>query len=406
MKKKNFSLSFFLAWRYLQTSARQSSLSTMTKICFLSMIIGSFSLSLVSAIMSGFESAMHDKLRGIHAHIMIESHGQEIAVDAINEVIIAEFAEVAALSPSITKHALIYAPATTGTPIIAIIKGIDPLKEQKTSSLGSKIIAGSFAMHKNKVIIGKGAATQLGVTIGDTITLAYSNDLTEKKRTVSFDTEPLQVMGIFQTGLEEFDNSCLFCHYKFLKKIFDDAPITTVNISLKNGFDEDTIAQKIEKRFNLPAYSWKSLYPALISALALEKYAMFWILALITLVASANIIALLFMIIIQKKSDIALLRTLGASHTTIRTIFIIIGLLIANSACLIGIIVAWFATFLINDYKLIALPDSYYISHLYAPMSISIALAVFSVVFIVTLCATFIATRNIHYDKIADIMRL
>lgn len=410
MSKKNRSLSFFLASRYLQSSARQSSLSTMTKICFLSMIVGSFSLTLVSAIMSGFESAIHDKLRGIHPHIIIESDGQELAVDAINQVILSEFPEVKASSPMIIKHALVYAPATTGTPLIAMIKGIDPEQEKKTSSIVTKIIAGhaqlETSIRGNGVIIGKEMATQLGVTIGDTLTLAYSNDLAEKKRSVNFDTQPLHVNGIFQTGVEDFDSSCLFCHYELLKKIFDDAHITTLNIALKNGAHAEDIAKKIEQRFKLSAYSWKSLYPALIAALALEKYAMFWILALITLVASANIMALLFMIITQKKADIALLRTLGANRTTIRSIFIIIGSLIANSACVMGIILAWLASFLINHYKLIALPDSYYVSHLYADMNLFIALAVFSVVFVITLCATLIATRNIYYGKITDIMRL
>lgn len=409
MYKKKIFPSLFLAWRYVRVSAQKSSLSTMTKICFLSIAIGSFALTLVSAIMQGFESAMHDKLRGIHAHVIMQSDGQELAVDAISEVMTTEFPEVIANAPCITQHALLYAPETSATPLIAIIKGISPIKEQKTSSIGTKIIAGNQelqkALHDNYVIVGKGIADHLAVTVGDTITLAYSNDLSSNKRKVTFETTPLIINGIFETGIEDFDASTLFCHYQLLKTLFDDAQITTLNIRLHHGIDEEIVAKKIEQRFKISTYSWKSLYPALISALMLEKYAMFWILALITLVASANIIALLFMIITQKKDDIALLRTLGTPQKTIRAIFIIIGSMIANSACIMGIASAWIASFLINYYKLIALPDSYYISHLYAPMSLTIAFTVFSVVFCITLCATFIATKNIHYGKIADIMR-
>lgn len=408
MSKKKLSLPFFLAFRYLKSTESKTNLSVMIRICFLSIIIGSFSLTLIYAIMQGFESSLHEKLRGIHSHITMQAE-QELAIDAINDVIQKEFPEVHATALSVNQHALVYASDIDSPPLIAIINGIDPIQEQKNSCLGSKVITSNQSLEKliydNYVIIGKEMAQQLQVTIGDIITLAYSDTLHQKTRSVTFDTQSLVVGGIFETGLDEFDTNYLFCDYRLLQKIFENIEITTLHISLKNGFNEDTVAQKIEHRFHIKTYSWRSLYPAIIATLALEKYAMFFILALITIIASANIIALLFMLITQKKADIALLRTMGAPHTSIRFIFIIIGLIIAQSACFIGIILAWLVSFCMNHYKLITLPDGYYTSYLRADISILISCIVFAFVSIITVCATFIATKNIYKGNIVEIMR-
>lgn len=409
MNKKNFSFSFFLAWRYLCAAESKSTLSTMIRICFFSIIIGSFALTLVSAVMQGFESALHEKLRGIHSHLIMQTTDQELAIDAITDVIAREFPEVSATALSITQHALLYASHTEGAPLMAFIKGINPVQEQKNSCLESKIIAGPTELekiiHNNHVLIGKEMAHQLEVTIGDVITIAYSDNLSHKTRTITFDTQELVVGGIFETGLDDVDTHYLFCDYRLVQKLFDNAEISTLHINLYKGCDEDIIAKKIEQRFNIPTYSWKSLYPTIIATLALEKYAMFFILALITLVASANIIALLFMLIMQKKSDIALLRTLGASHSVIRAIFIIIGSIIAQSACLIGVAFAWLISFFMNHYHLITLPDGYYTSYLRADMSMTISCIVFALVSIITLGATLIATKNMSKGNIAQIMR-
>lgn len=360
--------------------------------------------------MQGFESGLHEKLRGIHSHITLESqHGQELDVQALNAVIATEFPEVASTALSITQHALLYAAHTDAVPLVAVIKGIDPLQNQSTFSLWGKIITQKSSLEQmiqhTTVLIGKEMANHLDITVGDVLTLAYSDDLSNKKRSITFDTHDLVVGGIFQTGIEEIDTNYLFCDYRLVQKLFHNGEISTLHVTLHKGFDEDIIAKKMEQRFNISAYSWKSLYPAIISALKLEKYAMFWILTLITIVASANIIALLFMLITQKRTDITLLRTLGASHFTIRSIFIIIGSLIAQSACIIGIILAWIVSFFINHYQLISLPDSYYVSYLRADMSISISLVVFIIVSIITFCATLVATRRINKGNIAEIMR-
>ena len=211
-----------------------------------------FRLALVSAITKGFESTLHEKLRGIHSHITIQSD-EELAIDPLNDVITTEFPEVYSTALRITKHALVYAPETQSAPLVAIINGIDAKQEQKTSSLASKIIAGpsvlEHSVHDRYVLIGKEMAHQLEVTIGDTLILAYSDDLSTQRRSVTFDTQELIVSGIFETGLEEVDTNYIFCDYHLLQTLFQDAKITTLHVSLKKGFDEESIAQKMEQRF-------------------------------------------------------------------------------------------------------------------------------------------------------------
>jgi ABC-type lipoprotein release transport system permease subunit len=190
-----------------------------------------------------------------------------------------------------------------------------------------------------------------------------------------------------------------------MQELFDDAPLSTLSIMVKPGTNEAVLAERIENRIGIDTYAWHTRYPALVAALALEKYAMFWILALITLVASANIIALLFMLITQKRADIALLLSLGMKPSHIRAIFIIIGSLLAHGACSMGIGLACIASFCINHYRLIALPDSYYVSHVPAHLTLAIPLSVLGVECIITCIALFFATRSLSTLSISTVFK-
>lgn len=411
---------FFLAQRILLTHVYQKSISTMTVICFAGIFIGSFSLALITAIMNGFEVVIHEKMQGIHSNLIIQSYKNDINMDALAPVLEKEFPEITAFSPTATHHILIqindpsFAKASEdrldSTPIVAIIKGIDPTKEQYTSSLSKKIISSpttefSQLFNDNQIIIGKQLAHNNEIIIGDTVELLFIRDGHVHGKRVTFDSQPAMVSGIFDTGIDEFDNGVVYCSLSFLEQLYPNITIEQVNIALAPNTDEQALIEKLHKRLKLNVYSWKDLYPSLVATLKLEKYVSFFILALILLVASMNIISLLFMQITQKRPDIALLKAMGMSHNSISAIFFIIGMTISCVASFFGLIAAVITSLFLQRYPFITLPDSYYVTQLPVAMSGHIICAVFFVVIIFSLCATWLPIQRIRTINISRVLR-
>jgi lipoprotein-releasing system permease protein len=382
-------------------------------VCFLGIVIGSFSLALVLSIMNGFEKVTHQKLQNIHAQIIMRAYGDTLNMHAIAPVFNNEFPEIIGYSPTIMKHGIIQNKETDDMSNIVIIKGIDPVLEQQTSTLGEKInkndhsksLLLSDLVYDDNIIIGKKLAESLDVQIGDQIILFFAPEEQLNKRKITFNQQPATVNGTFDTGIEDFDNSVIMCSFALIHTMWPDAGITQINIALNPSADEHVVAQALRERFKIEIYSWKDLYPALVSALKLEKYAMFFILALITLVASMNIISLQFMHITQKRGDIAILKSLGMNEKTIEYIFISIGFIITTVAALTGLLFAAIVGLILTIYPFISLPDAYYVTHLPIEMEWHLFALVFIVVVALGLIATWIPARRTRYINIADILR-
>jgi lipoprotein-releasing system permease protein len=170
--------------------------------------------------------------------------------------------------------------------------------------------------------------------------------------------------------------------------------------------EEDIVIEKLKRRLpQLQVNSWKDLNPALVSSLKLEKYASFFILALITLVASMNMISLLFMQIQQKRRDIAIFKAMGISDSSIRNIFLHLGISITFTASAIGLGLAALAGYLLKKYPFIELPDVYYVSYLPARMDAEIFFVVFLATMILGFLATWIPARRSKQIEIAQVLR-
>ncbi len=404
---------FFLAQRIILNNVYQKNISTMTFICFSGIFIGSFSLALVTAIMNGFEVTIHQKMQGIHSNIIIQSYRNGINTDVLSKILHKEFPEITAFSPMATHHVLLRSndQQQEDTPIIAIIKGISPHAEQHTSTLSHKMIRTvdnqpfTQLFTNNHIIIGKKLAEYNNITIGDEIELLFLRDNQIHGKKVIFDSTPAIVSGIFDTGIDEFDNGVIYCSLDFLEKLYPNIDVDQINVTTASNVNEQQLIQKLRKRLGLDVYSWKDLYPSLVATLKLEKYVSFFILALILLVASMNIISLLFMQITQKRPDIAMLKAMGMPHSTIRTIFLIIGMTISCIASASGLIAAIVTSWLLQKYPFITLPDTYYVTQLPVAMNGEIICAVFCVVILFTFIATWLPIRQIATINVSRVLR-
>ncbi len=403
-------VSLLLAWRYVKSAHTERSINSMARICFGGVFIGTFALALVLAIMQGFEKVTHEKLRGIHAPINIRSSGDYLNISALATIFTQEFPEIAAYSPSDTQQVIMQTTDGDTDFTIVALKGVVPEKEAALATLAKRFVTADGvtfveALKGNKLILGKKLAQELNVVVGDTIDLLYTHEHQTRHGKLALEQSTAQVGGIFDSGIDEFDSAMALCSLDFLQTLFDTEP-THIGLTLIPTANEQATIERLQKRLGLDVFSWQELYPALIAALKLEKYAMFLILALITLVASMNIISLLFMQITHKRADIAMLKAMGMPDVAIKTIFVIMGTTISCAGALGGLIAATIVGFFLDRYPLITLPDAYYVSHLPIQMSWSIMLLVAAVTLLLGFVASWIPVSRIGSITIAKVLRM
>lgn len=398
-----------LAWRYLTQNDQNNRMKLMLAVCFIGIFIGSFALCLVLAVMNGFQQATYKALKNINAELEMHAFGEEIAASAIAEIIKKEFPEITGSSPYDIRQGLVFTPYDASPAELIMIKAIEPSSEETVSAIKQKIIdpqksALTTLLQDNHVLIGKDLAQTISARIGDSLTIHFTHQTTRAKN-ITLTQKTVIISGIFFTGIDEFDNNLIICNFPTLIALFPDAGPTHLGLSIISSTPIEPLKTRLKERFSLEVIAWQDRYPAVVAALHLEKMVMFFILMLITLVASTNIIALLSMHIASKRTDIAILRTMGIPLSIIKRIFIYFGLILSALAALVGITGATMMSMLINRYPCIQLPDSYYVTTLPSHMSIDIAMLVFFVVMCVTCCALAIATRLVHTIHITHVLR-
>ncbi|MBS1987498.1 ABC transporter permease [Candidatus Dependentiae bacterium] len=426
------SIQNLLVFQYLFAQEKDSNISFMTKICFLGISIGTFALMLTLIITNGFEKVIHEKMQGINAQIIISSPGNQLNYTDIQKTLLHEYPDLlAGISGTTLKQVII---DHNKQQTVLLVKGIDPEQESSVTSLREKIIqtatqsiildkttspALAQVLRENSILIGYKMAQEHRLKVGQSIDVLIPEPT--GKRRIALSKKKVIIGGIFKVGLEEYDNNLAFASLSWLGKTFDEQGVDAITIKLKTN--EQTIWSKIKNIFlpinheqqaiqelktrlpHLTINSWKDLYPALVSSLKLEKYVMFFILALITLVASMNMISLLFMQIQQKQRDIAILKVMGLSQRKIRGIFLRLGLLITLLASTCGLLLAFIAGYILEHYPYIELPDVYYVSYLPARIDGEIFIVVFIATMLLGFCATWFPAQRAQRINIAQVLR-
>ncbi len=384
----------------------------MTIISFISIFIGSCALALIISIMNGFEKTTHDQLQGIHAQIIMQSDNNELDYATIKSILQAEFPTVQAVSGCSYKQVLVQKKDDHEGTHAVLLKAIDPSDEEETTVIGHKIVQSpkkgqSFAslFDQQSIIIGKKLATALHINLGDSITLLYIPESTNENQ-IRLQQKKALISGIFSTGIDEVDNNLIFASFSFMHDLFPTCSVTHINLKLKKAVDEKKIIEQLKNRFHLDVFSWKDLYPALVSALTLEKYAMFFILSLIVLIACMNIISLMFMHILKKRIDIAILQSLGMKKMFIIKLFLSMGMLITALASGCGLLCAYLIGLLLQRYPFINLPDSYYTATLPIHMEATIFLSLFILIMAMGLIASWFPCKNIKSMHTAHLLKL
>jgi lipoprotein-releasing system permease protein len=406
----------FMAFRLIRAQTSSNSLSFIAKLCFSSIVISTASLALIAAIMQGFHYATIKTLKGISPDLIIKPTQDYINIDKITKILEKDFStSISATMPCNFYHVLLQHPQhIRDFSHVALIAAVDPTKVNEIMPF---IFSSSCIQHQhssidftgNTILMGNILAEELQVACGDVIIMRYPDDPRSEDEneddTLTFATTKVRVIGLFHSGVEEWDARGALISLDCAHSLFNDENfIQQLYLKLKPDTSIQLIQQLLHKRLRLPILSWYDMNPALVSALTLEKCAMLSILILIMLITGVTTAALLCMQLTYHNRTIAVLATYGMSFSNITTIFIAYGMLIAFIATGIGLGIASILAYGIEHYQLITLPNIYYVSHVPAQMSWSIAAMVLLLSLTISALAAWYPARKIRYLPLARIL--
>lgn len=409
VNKMSFKISCFLAWRFIVGVHDSLRISTVSKICFFSIFIATTCFALQIFVAQGFDKALTEKMQSIYPELLLEApQDQSFDYPTIKKKLLTQFdKKIIATSPCHTKKIILTAPDSQ-VPSAVILKAIDPVTESSVSSLQEKLLDKKQlcqALQDDYIIIGKELAAFYGFTVGDSCTLLFTQDDELKTSTESFQSLPVTIGAIMQTGIIQYDKYTIVCSLRTMNQSLGEPALTQIGIKLAPKADEAHLIEQLEQKLHVEVSSWKTLYPALVSASNLEKYVMFLLLALMISIASTNIIALIFMQITQKKRDIALLKLLGMDNQTLTSLFTLMGSIIVTVAGLCGSIFAVLIGKFLQWYPFIELPDAYFCTYLPVEIELRSIFLVLGTVMGIGTIASWFSARSVRLLKITDTLR-
>lgn len=335
-------VSIFIGLRYSRAKSRNQFISLISFISVFGIAIGITVLITVLSVVNGFDREIKKQIFDMISPITITSDDGQIENWRKLESIIKDSPNVKGVAPFISDQAMLTNSALT---LPAMLIGILPEKEQGVSALSHKMIQGQLAnltAGKFGIVIGENLAKKLDVTLGDKITVAtLQGSFSTTNMTPRF--KKFTVAGIFHAGGGNmgFDSKMAFIHLQDAQQITSlHSGISGLHVNINNVYLAPAISQGLLNQLppNLTAWNWTNQLGDFFENIRMTKTMMFFIFVLIIAVAAFNLICTMVMVVKNKQSDIAILRTLGATPQMILAIFIVQGLLIALCGTLLGIL--------------------------------------------------------------------
>ena len=350
---------YFIGLRYLRARRQETFISLITLISILGVMIGVMTLNVVMGVMTGFEETLRDRLLGINAHVAVVKSGDQLRdYQKLLDQVVKEEGVVAA-TPTVYGQVML----TSGARVTGVVvRGVDPDRVNKVVDIQRYMKEGSVAALKAQhplqiegrtvllpgILVGERLASQLGVFVGSPVQVVSPLGSPTAIGVIP-KVRRFVVSGILNTGMSEIDSTLVFMGLADAQKFFELGDgVTNIEIRVNNVNRSREIAEQIQRRLGFPYFTedWSRLWPNLFSALQLEKTVYFLVLLLMVLIGAFNIISTLVMVVMEKKKDIAILRSMGATRESIRNIFLfkgsVIGIIGTSLGVLLGLAVCVF----------------------------------------------------------------
>ena len=406
------SFEFFVARRYLFSKRKQAFIYVISLMSVLGVALGVAALVIVLGVYNGLTTDMREKILGANAHGMVLS----------------TLPDGFALDPGVMDRVLATPGVTGATPFIysevmlsagtgvkgLILRGIDPVQAPKVLSMLQTIKRGSVedlarADTPPGIILGEELTKRLGLALGSRINLLSPSG---QRSTSGFQPRirPFVVVGIFKTGMYEYDSSLAFLSLDASRDLLGMPKdyLSGIEITVADLFKADEVTAALNSTIGHRFYarSWMDMNANLFAALKLEKIGMFILLAMVVLIGSFSIVATLVMLVMEKTRDIAVMMSMGATRGMIRRIFMYQGVIIGLVGTLLGYALGLGVGFLLKKYQFIKLPENVYtLDHLPIIITVSDVLIIGSAAMILCFLSTLYPARQASRLKPAEALR-
>lgn len=334
------SISLMIGLRYTRAKKDNHFISFISLVSMLGIALGIIVLITVMSVMNGFESELKERILGMVPHIVIGDRGDGFEDWQSLEKTVLQHPQVVSAAPFIAAQSMF---RNRGYTKYGLLQGVLPKKEAVVSIIDDYMIMGGLDdLKPNKfgIILGIGLASGLGVSVGDKVTILLADGATVSPAGISPRYKRFTVVGIFEVK-SEVDSGLALIHMSDAAKMTRKGnKVTNLRVTTKDLLDAAFTAWELRDMVGDEFYvsDWNQTHGTLFKAVKMEKRMMFILLAFIIAVAAFNIVSTLVMVVTDKQSDIAILRTLGASPATIMRIFIIQGSLNGIIGTVIGVI--------------------------------------------------------------------
>jgi lipoprotein-releasing system permease protein len=399
----------FLGLRYLGSKGKRLNLSVFVWIGVGGVFLGVSALIVVLAVMTGFQDGIRDRIIAANPHLLVFQSGPTGMLDAgriAGEV--RAVPGVRAATPFVLQQALFTSPG--GEAHGGLVRGIDLTDASVAGDLVGQVRSGrleSFAEGGDGILLGGELARTLGVLPGDAITV-----ISPKGALTAVGMVPkmrrFTVVGTIQVGMHEYDSSIAYLPLGAAREFAGLAGVTGIEVKLDDPFDARAVGTLISRRLG-PTYwvrDWMEMNRNLFAALQLEKLALFVIVTIIVLVAAFAIIGHLVLLVAEKRKEIGILKSIGATGTSITAVFFTVGMTIGAVGTLLGSLVGLAIIWVQNTYKIIRLAgDVYQIDHLPMKLTSTDFLAIVGATLVLSFFATIIPARRAGSLQPVDVLR-
>ncbi len=408
-------LPLWIAARYLRTRRHSGFITVLTGISIAGVALGVTALLTVLAVMNGFENEIQSRIAGTDAHVILlgqSAAGIEDAGPILERV--RSQPGVVGVAPFTYVKAMVFREGQTEG---MVVKGVDLASERSVTTIGDHIdppldsIPRVTADGMPGIVLGSELAARLGARLGQPVALVTLSGTTQSAFGYAPRIRQFRLVGIFTSGLYTYDSSFGFTSIGASQEFFQlGAAVTGIEIKLADMFEAPRIAGELLRasgRTDLRSNNWIELNRNLFTWMKLEKAVMFVILALIILVAAFSIVSTLFMVVIEKRRDIGVLKSMGASPAMVRRIFLFEGLLIGGSGVAIGVALAAALIAVLQRYPFVRLPgDVYFIERLpVRPEAMDFAAVIVAALILCLVAALYPAWRASRLDPVDAIRR-
>ena len=370
-------LELHIAWRYLRSRRGSKLLSLISTIAIGGVIVGVSALIVIIGVMNGLQKDLREKILIGSPDVRVLTYGEDLAMSGWDSVVnrVAAMDGVSAAAPFVHTQAgvsknSIYAEGAYVMGIVPAGAGMNPVTSIRGTATGGDFTFRDVSGTTNGVVLGSRLAQRLNVIVSDSVTLMSlgSARMSPVTGMPTPNIRRYEVTGVFETGMYEYDNAYVIMSLQAAQELAQlGAKVTGIEVKTVDRWQAPRVARALADSLGFPyrTEDWQQQNSSLFQALKLEKLGMTVILLLIVIVAAFNIVSTLTMVVTDKTREIGILKTMGMSARSIRSIFFMQGLVIGLVGTLSGLVLGLIAAIAVDRYRLIPLdPAVYFIDHL------------------------------------------